>query len=199
MKNLLWFIGLAALIAVMLGCATPSERAQKLFKSGEYEQILARYPNEPVAREARIKLAEKLLKEGSYQKVLDQFADTPSAYHAKERLAAALLDEKQYQRILDDYPDTPAALSAREAVAQQLFDDGKVDDLVQKYPNSKAGQEARQTLGQRAYETAMNLSSRDEKIKALESMMISPIYAGTPVHETVQNELARLHGFTKAK
>ena len=197
MKNLIRIILLSTLLALLLGCATPSERAQKLFKSGEYEQVLARYPNEPIAQEARFKLAEKLFEDGEYQRVLDEFADTPSAYHAKERIAARLLDEKQYQQILTDYPDTPAALSAREAVAQQLFDAGKLDELVQTYPNSQVGREARQILGRRAYDTAMNLKDKEAKIKALEAMLISPIYAGTPVHSTVQSTLARLHGSQK--
>ena len=74
-----------------------------------------------------------------------------------------------------------------------------VDELIRKFPNSQVGQEARQTLGRRAFETAMNLSSDAEKIKALEAMLISPIYAGTPVHETVQHELARLHGARKSR
>lgn len=194
MKNFCVIIGLTVMIAALIGCATPSERAQKLFKTGEYEQLLERYPNEPIAQEARVKLAAQLLDKGEYQRILDEFADTPSAYHARERIAALLLDEQEYQKILTDYPDTPAAMTAREAVAQQLYDDGKLDELVAKYPNSQIGREARQMMGERAYEDAMSHKQNQDKIKALEAILINPVYAGTPIHEAVQLTLARLHG-----
>ena len=197
MKFVLHLFGLSLLFAVMLGCATPSERAQKLFKSGQYEQVIARYPNEPVAQEARHKLAAQLYEAGDYQQVLDDFSDTPSASLSREKLAAVLLDQENYQQVLDTYPDTPAAIVAREAVAQQLFDDGKLDELIEKLPNSKSGRRARETLAHQALDYALLLKDKKQKVSALEDILTNPLYAGTTSHVRVQDELARLKGYNK--
>jgi hypothetical protein len=197
MKYQLHLFGLYFLFALLLGCATPSERAQKLFQSGQYEQVITRYPNEPVAREARQKLAEQLYQTGDYQRILDSFSDTPSASLAREKLAAALLAQESYQLILDTYPNTPSAIVAREAVAQQLFDDGKLDILIQKFPNSKVGREARESLARQAFNYAADLKDKNQKISALEDILTNPLYAGTSLHKLAQDELARLKGSKK--
>ena len=197
MKYVPLLLSLSFMFALALGCATPSERAQKLFESGQYEQVIARYPNEPVAQQARRKLAEQLLQAGDFQKILVEFSDTPAAALAGEKIAASWIEEEKYQQVLDSFPNTPSALIAREAVAQQLFDDGKVDILIDKYPNSKVGKEAREVLTRQAFESALAIADKNSKIAALEAILTNPLYAGTANYAQAQHELARLKGSKK--
>jgi hypothetical protein len=192
MSKSLFILGLLSFI-LLLGCATPAERARKLYESGEYAQVLTRYPNEPIAQDARIKLAEQVLDSGAYERVIAEYPDTPSAPLAHERIAARLLDEERYDDILADFADTPSALIAREKVAQRMFDDGKLDQLVALYPNSAAGREARNRLCRLDLDALKDLPD-DAKIRAAEDILINPSYAGTECHEAAHRMLALLQG-----
>ena len=193
MSKSLFILGLLSFI-LLLGCSTPAERARKLFESGEYAQVVTRYPNEPIAQEAHIKLAEQVLESGDFERVISEYPDTPSAPLARERIAARLLDEKRYDDILADYADTPSALIARQVVSRRMFDDGKLNQLVELYPNSEAGHDARERLCRLELDVMKGLP-KDAKIRAAEEILINPLYAGTACHEAAQRTLAKLQGF----
>ena len=184
------------ILMVLSGCSSPSERARKLHEAGEYEQVLERYPNEPIAERSRIRFAEELVRAGEYERVLAEFPDTPAAGTARERVAARLVEEGKYEEVLTDYRDTPSAMVAREAVARRMFDDGKVDEVAARYPNTEAGQHARDLLANRALEHALQLRG-EERLRAFEEILVDPLFAGTPAHAQVHRELARLKGSTK--
>lgn len=181
-------------LLVLLGCATPAERAEKLYEEGRYEEVLERYPQEPVATKAKEALASKLLKDGEYQRVMKEFADTPMAFEARVRFAEKLLEDGKFQDVLDTYSDTPAAIRAREQAAQQLYDAGRVTEAARDYPQTPAGSKARDELARAEYERIMTFKSPAERRKALEDFITSTTYAGTGSAAQAQIDLAKLDG-----
>jgi hypothetical protein len=145
---------IAALIVVGLflgGCASPEQRAQKLFEQGKYEEILAKYPDQPIAKQAKDKVAEKLVQEGKYEEVLANYSDTPSAAEATNKIAEKMVADKKYEEVLVKYPNTPAANMARNAIADQLYNDKKLDELINKGQVAPAGSEERRNLFRAAF------------------------------------------------
>ncbi|MBK6912053.1 MAG: hypothetical protein IPK53_00250 [bacterium] len=183
-----------ALLWLVLGCASPAERAEKLFEDGKYEEVLARYPQEPAADKARDALAAKLLKEGQYQRVFTEFKGSPLAVEARVRYAEELLKAGKHEEVLSDFADTPAAIMAREMAAQTLYDAGRISEAAREYPQTPAGSRARDELARAEYERIMTFRSPDERRKALEAFITSSTFAGTTSFAQAQLELARLDG-----
>jgi len=182
---------IAALIVVGLflgGCASPEQRAQKLFEQGKYEEILAKYPDQPIAKQAKDKVAEKLVQEGKYEEVLANYSDTPSAAEATNKIAEKLVGEKKYDEVLAKYPNTPAANMARNAIADQLYNDKKVDELIQKYPNTPAGMKARNDMANDEWKKIEKMPKK-AKVKAIEEFVKNPKFAGTEAAMKAQEEM----------
>lgn len=188
-----YLISLLSLL-LLLGCATPAERAEKLFKDGQYEEVISRYPQEPAAVKAKEALATKYLKEGAYEKVMTEFADTPMAFEARVRFAEKLLSEGKYEEVIDKYDDTPAAIKARELAAQALYDAGRVSEAARDYPQTPAGSMAREELARAEFDRIMTFKSPQERRKALEDFVTNSLYAGTGPHTSAQYELAKMDG-----
>ncbi|MCB9357549.1 MAG: hypothetical protein H6505_03160 [Calditrichaeota bacterium] len=182
------------LLALLLACATPAERAEKLLKDEKYEEVLERYPNEPAAGRAKEALAARLLKEGNFERILTEFQDTPMYHEAKVQMAEKLLEEGKIDEILADYSDTPAAIRAREAAAQALYDAGRVTEAARDYPQTTAGSTARTELARAEYDRIMTFKDKKERHKLLESFLTNSMYAGTASHAQAQTELAKLDG-----
>lgn len=193
-SRILHSAALIALFVFILGCATPAERAEKLYEEGKYEEVMERYPQEPAAGKAKEALATKLLKEGAYERVMSEFADTPMAYEARVRFAEKLLDEGKFEEILDNYSDTPAAIKAREQAAQALFDAGRVSEAARDYPQTPAGSAAREELARAEFDRIMSFKSPPERRNALEEFISNSLYAGTGPAVQAQIELAKLDG-----
>lgn len=187
-------LGVLALF-LMLGCASPTERAEKLFEDGKYEEVLERYPQEPAADKAKQALAAKLLKDGQYQRVFTEFKGTAMAVEARVRYAEELLKQGKQDEVLADFGDTPAAIRAREMAAQALYDAGRVTEAARDYPQTPAGGRAREELARAEYERIMTFRSPDERRKALDEYLSSPTYAGTNSFAQAQLELAKLAGY----
>jgi hypothetical protein len=187
-------IALVALFLFVMGCATPAERAEKLYKEGKYEEVMERYPQEPAAAKAKEALATKLLKDGEYERVMKEFADTPMAYEARVRFAEKLLTDGKFEEILDNYSDTPAAIKAREQAAQALYDAGRISEAARDYPQTPAGSAAREELARAEFERIMTFKSPQERHKALEDFISNSTYAGTGPAAQAQFELAKLDG-----
>lgn len=188
-----YIISLVALL-LLLGCATPTERAEKLYKEGKYEEVLSRYPQEPAAIKAKEALASKLLKEGAYEKVMADFGDTPMAFEARVRFAEQLLSEGKFEEVMQKYHDTPAAIKAREQAAQALYDAGRISEAARDFPQTPAGSVAREELARAEFDRIMTFKSPQERRKALEDFVTSSLYAGTGPHMSAQYELAKLDG-----
>ncbi len=181
-------------LLLLLGCATPTERAEKLFEEGKYEEVLTRYPQEPAAARAKEALAAKLLKDGDFETVLKNFGDTPVALEARVRLADKLLAEGKIDEVLNKYSDTPAAIKAREQAAQALYDAGRITEAARDYPQTPAGGRAREELARAEFSRIQTFRSPQERRKALEEFVTSSLYAGTSTHAQAQLELARMDG-----
>lgn len=188
-----YFIAPLALLLI-LGCATPTERAEKLFQEGKYEEVLTRYPDEPAALQAKQALAAKLLKAGEFEKVMAEFGDTPMAHEARVRFAEQLLADDKVEEILEKYSDTPAAIKARERAAQALFDAGRVTEAARDFPQTPAGMKAREELARAEYDRIMTFKSPDERRKALSDFLSSSLYAGTGASLQAQIDLAKMDG-----
>jgi hypothetical protein len=186
---------------VVLGCASPEQRAQKLYDQGKYEEVIAKYPDQPIAKQAHVKIAENLLAEGKYEEVLANYADTPSKAEAENKLAEQLYNDKKYDEVLAKYPNTPAANMSRNALADALWadyekskDDKKRDELVAKYPNTTSGLKARNELAKTEYDKAVKITNKTKKIAALEAIVKNPKYAGTEFAMKAQEDWAKLGG-----
>ncbi len=156
-----WNLPAAALIALttlcLLGCSTPEQKAQKLFSEGKYEEVVARYPDLPVAQLAKDKLAEDMFNAGDFAGVIENYPDSPFAAQAKNRLADALYQEGKYDVVIAQYPDSPAAQMAKEKLAADLLatadaakDKQKQAEIYQQvettYPGTEAAARAREML-----------------------------------------------------
>lgn len=184
----------ALALLVLLGCATPAERAEKLFQDGQYEEVLKRYPNEPAAARAKEALAAKLMKDGDFARVIAEYQDTQLYAEARNRLAEKLLSEGNYDEVLSKFPDSPAAIRAREMAAQALFDAGRVTEAARDYPQTSAGQTARTEIARAEYDRIMTFKDQDERRKLLENFITNSLYTGTSFHASAQLELAKLDG-----
>lgn len=179
MKRLIAVVATLAMIALIVGgCATPEQRAQKLFDTGKYQEILDKYADQPIAKQAKDKMAEQMVAEGKYQEVVDNFGDTPAAAEAKNKLAEQLLTEKKYDEILAKYPNSPSANMARNALADALYAEKKIDELVMKYPNTPAGVKAKNEMAKEEFDKIMKKPKKDQK-KLLEEFLKNPKFAGT--------------------
>lgn len=183
-----------SLTMIVAACATPAERARKLFDDGKFEEVVAKYPEEPIAQQARAALAAKLLKDGDIDRVLKEFSDTPSVREAKNRKAQQLLDAGQIDEILKNFADTPASIQAREKAAQALYDAGRITECARDFQNTQAGQLARNELARAEFDRAMAHKDKNERVKALEAMLTDPQFAGTDASVFAQRELAKLSG-----
>lgn len=189
MKRLIAVVATLALIVLIVGgCATPEQRAQKLFDTGKYQEVLDKYADQPIAKQAREKMAEQMVTEGKFQEVIDNFEDTPAAQEAKNKLAEQLLTEKKYDEILQKYPNTPAANMARNAMADMLYAEKKIDELVKMYPNTPAGVKAKNELAKVEFDKIMKKPKKNRK-KAFEDFLKNPKYAGTESAMKAQMEL----------
>lgn len=186
---------------ILLGCASPEQRAQKLYDEGKYEEVVAKYADQPIAKQAHVKIAEKLLQEGKYEEVLKDYADTPSKTEAEAKLAERLYNDKKYDEVLAKYPNTPAANMSRNAMADALYadwdkskDEKKRDELIAKYPNTTAGMKARNEVCKADMDKAMKIKKKADKVKALEALVKNPKYAGTECAMKAQEEWNKLGG-----
>lgn len=186
------------LIAICLlflwGCSTPAERAEKLYKEGQFEEVITRYPQEPAAVRAKEALATKLLKAGDYARVMAEFSDTPMYHEARVKRAEQLLDENNIDEILANFSDTPAAIRARERAAQALYDAGRVTEAARDYPQTPAGQMARNELARAEYDRALTFKDPEQRRKALSAIVTSSLFTGTEAHAKAQADLAKMDG-----
>jgi hypothetical protein len=186
---------------VVLGCASPEQRAQKIYDQGKYEEVIAKYPDQPIAKQAHVKIAEKLVQEGKFDEVLANYSDTPSKTEAETKIAEKLYAEKKYDEVLAKFPNTPAANLSRNALADLLWADydkskdaKKRDELVAKYPNTTAGMKARNELCSADMTKAMKVTVKAKKLAALEALVKNPRFAGTECAMKAQTEWAKLGG-----
>ena len=180
-----------------MGCSSPQQKAQKLYDAGQYEQVVAKYSDEPTAapivQQSKDKIAEKWLAEGRYQAVVDTFPNSPSAKEARNKLADQLLQQKRYQEVIDKYPETPAAMTARAEMAR---DTTKSDRTGVEQPRGSTGPgtnppgtNARETGAEAEYNRIMAIKMKDLRTKALRDFVADARYTGTAAHRKAQQQL----------
>ncbi len=191
MKRTVVIIAALAFVGLLLmGCASPEQRAQKLFDQGKYEEVLAKYPDQPIAKQAKDKVAEKMVAEGKYEEVLANYSDTPAAAEATNKIAEKMFTDKKFDEVIAKYPNTPAANMARQTLAQQLYDDKKFDEVIAKYRNTPAGMKALNDKGGEDLKKAKAMKKKADKEKALTEVVQK--YAGTQAAADAQAELAKM-------
>jgi hypothetical protein len=197
MKRTVAVIAALAVIGLLLGgCASPEQRAQKLFDAGKYEEVLAKYPQTPVAEQAKEKVAEKLFNEGKYDEVVKTYGGTQFAPKAQQQLdeaaAKKMLDAKDFAGVVAKYPTSQAAGAAKNALADQLFADKKNwDELIAKYPNTPSGMKAKEELAGVEFKKIEKMPKK-KKMTALEDFLKNPKYSGTSFVAKAQEALQKL-------
>jgi hypothetical protein len=181
MKRTWILLGLTILITiVLLGCATPQEKAQKMMAAGQYEQVVALYQNDPnlaaVVKQAKDKIAEKLLAEGKYSSVLEVYPTSPAAKEAKNKLAEQLLNEKKFQEVIDKYGDTPAALIAKAELEKLQI---QADAATGAQGNNGAQAKVREDKANAELARIMSVKIKELRMKALKEFVANPTYKGT--------------------
>ncbi|MBM3324247.1 MAG: hypothetical protein FJY66_01115 [Calditrichaeota bacterium] len=190
MKRSITLAMLLAFVAMLImACATPEQRAQKLFDQGKYEEVLAKFPNLAIAQNAKAKVAEKMIEEGKYEEVLANYGDTPSAEVAKEKLAEKLFAEGKYEEVAMKYPGTRAAREADNKIAEKLYADKNYDLLLQKYGNTPAGMKYKNEKGTEEFNKCKKAKKADKE-KCLREIIQK--YAGTEAAKQAQEELAKI-------
>ncbi|MCX6641196.1 MAG: hypothetical protein NTW14_12095 [bacterium] len=157
-KIWLWVMALTTLSALMLsGCGTPQQKAQKLYDQGKYQEVVALYPDLPIAVQAKEKIAEGMLNRGDYARLIEFFPDSPYAVQAKNKLAEELFNQGQYQDVITQYPESPHAKIAKDKLANDLLTKAQADSNIthQKeiyeqicvdYPGTQAAAAAKKAL-----------------------------------------------------
>lgn len=143
----------------LIGCTTPEQKAQEIFNQGKYEEVIARYPDLPVADQAREKLAELLFQAKDYPGVLKQYPDSPFAAQARDSLAQVIFDQGKLNELIVQYPESPIATRAKEKLAADLLAQALPEKdlakqrqilslIIANYPNTQGAAEAQQLLMQ---------------------------------------------------
>ncbi len=131
-----------ALMATITGCASPEEKAGKLYATGKYEEVISLYPSSAAADSARAKRAEILFKEKKYGEVIVAYRAYPLCERwvrkAQDSLASVLFLDKDYHGILIRFPESTYADTARNSLAEDLYRARKYADVLTIYPNSPA-------------------------------------------------------------
>lgn len=183
-------IVLAVSVFVILGCASPQQRAQKLYDAGKYEEVVVKYSNEPTAagvvQQSKDKIAERWLAEQRYQAVLDTFPNSPSAREARIRLAEQLLQQKRYQEAIQKYPETQAAAQARIELAKDTT--ANRSGVEQPGKGGMANKEAEAT-GE--LQRIMEIKVPNLRTKALTEFSKDPKWVGTSAQRQAQEELKK--------
>ncbi len=154
----------------LTGCTTPEQKAQELYSQNKYEELIAKYPDLPIATQAREKLAEQLLLNGKYAQLLALYPASPFAAQATDSLAMELFKNGKYDELFALYPESPAAAQAREKLAAealtkalQLTDPDSRKELLLKitidHANTSAAQQAQLLL-----DHPLSVTSSDNKI-----------------------------------
>jgi len=187
-----------ALMWLASGCASPEEKAQKLFGEGKYDEVVSKYPDTPTAEQAREKIAEKLYNEGKYDEVLKTFGQTPIAAKAKaqfdELSAKKLFDAKNYEDVLKQYPNSQTAMAARDSLGRKLYGDmysnpDGWEKLRAQFP-MKSDASGREVIAKGEYDRIIKLPARERKM-AFETFVQNPQYKGTLADAKARKELGK--------
>ena len=175
MKRAAYFIAALMAVSVLwIGCSSPGQQAQKLYDAGRYEEVVAKYSNEPsasaVVQQSRDKIAEKWFAEGRYQAVVDTFPNSPSARAARIELAKTQVTTN---------PD-------RTGVEQPRGSTGPGGANTN--PPSDA---ARETVAQTEFDRIMAIKMKDLRTKGLREFVADARYTGTAAARKAQQELDR--------
>jgi len=186
-----------ASLALMAGCSSPTDKAQKLFNEGKYEEVIAQYGSDPnvaaVVTQAKEKLAENMVAEGKYAAVLELYPETAAATAAKNKLAEQLFLAKNYAEVIAKYPETTWAAQAKI----------EMDKAAATPPSggSKPGQGGAggvsadtEKAAQAELDRILAVKVPNLKKKALQEFTSNPKFAGTRALTKAQTELGKMGG-----
>jgi hypothetical protein len=113
------------LILTLSGCGTPEERAKKLYTRGEYSKIVEKYPDLPIARQAREQLAFGLMKKARYDDVIAGYPDLPLAWNARacKEIARGITGLNRVEVLTVDYYSVRVNVYADPSVRQSSSHD----------------------------------------------------------------------------
>jgi hypothetical protein len=175
-------LAIAALI-LMAGCSSPTDKAQKLFNAGKYEEVIAQYGSDPnvaaVVTQAKEKLAEKMVADGKYAAVLELYPETAAAKAARDKLAEQLFLAKNYAELIAKYPETSWAAQAKVELDKQAAATIATSGVSA----------AKDKAAQAELDRILKVRIKDLRMKALKEFVANPAYTGTKAVARAQKEL----------
>jgi hypothetical protein len=202
-----------AVTAFLLGCSSPMKEAQKMMDAGQYQELIAKFGNDPnlktMVDQAKTKIIEKMFAEGKYASIIEMYPDSPMAKEAKNKLAEALLAEGKLDEVIAKYPESPAAMQAKLKLQQMMTDSlaavadstgKKLSDAEKKVKDTekkveKATDKAVEMTAQAAdqeFKRIMNIKVPALKKKALQEFVNKAEYKNTDAAKKAAEELAKL-------
>lgn len=179
-----------ASLALMVGCSSPTDKAQKLYNEGKYEEVIAQYANDPnlsaIVTQAKEKLAEKMVADGKYAAVVEMYPETAAATAAKNKLAEQLFLAKNYAEVIAKYPETSWA-----AQAKMEMDKAAAAVQTGKEGAGKGVSPATEKAAQAELDRILKVRMKDLRMKALKEFVANPQYAGTKAVAKAQGELSK--------
>jgi hypothetical protein len=180
------FIAVLACL-LLFGCSSPAQHAQALFDQGKYEEVVAQYPDTPIAQAARDTLAAWDRARHEFDGIIVEDPDTPYADDPNEKAAERIYNRQHYDSVLQVYPNTHAANMARNAIAEQLYKERKLDELIRKYPNTPDGWKARNEWALIEWSKITKLKGAARKT-AIESFISDSTHVGTKPYAAAKAE-----------
>ncbi|MCB9357758.1 MAG: hypothetical protein H6508_01045 [Calditrichaeota bacterium] len=197
----------------LVGCSSPMKEAKTMMDSGQYEQLIAKFKDNPelaaVVQQAKDKLVEKMFGEGKYNAIVEMYPDHRMAKDAKNKLAEALLAEGKLDEVIAKYPESPAAMQAKLKMQEMLTDsmaavadsanqkltesEKKVKDTQKKVEQVKddAAQMA-EAAAEKELNRIMGIKVPALKKKSLQTFVDNPDFKKTAAHKKAVEELAKL-------
>ena len=183
----------------LIGCSSPLQKAQALYNSGNYEQVITQYGNDPtcanLVADAKEKIAEKMLADGKYASVIEMYPETKAATDAKNKLADQLFADGKFEEVIAKYPESPAALRAKmelEKMKQEAENKAMEEDKTKSAKDAAAAMKEKNMKADAALNKIMGIKMKDLKTKALKEFVANPEYKGTNAVKKAQTELSKM-------
>ncbi len=191
-RSYMTFIMVAVIGLLFLGCSSPADQASKMFKDGQYQQLIDKFASDPAMSDLVMKskemLAENLLKEGKYEELLKTYPDSKVANEAKTKLAEALLEEGKLEEVIAKYPETTTAIKAK-LMMEQARGDSLTEVAGDQGKQIKDQKKTIEVAAQREFDRIMKIKNPRLRAKELKSFTENPKFKNTKAAQAAAAKL----------
>ena len=191
-RSYMTFIMVAVIGLLFLGCSSPADQAQQMFKDGQYQELIDKFADNPAMSDLVVKakemLAENLLKEGKYEEILENYPDSKVVNEAKAKLAEALLEEGKLEEVIEKYPENPAAIKAKLMMAQARGD-SLTEITGEQGEKIKEQKQTIEVAAQREFDRIMKIKNPRLRGKELKSFVDNPKFKNTKAAQAAAAKL----------